>query len=119
MDLGLRGTRALVTGGSRGIGFAVADALAAEGAAVGIVARDEAGLAEAAARLAGHGGPVATVAADVTDTAALGAAVSEIAAALGGLDHLVANVGGTVGGNLADSAPGDLAATFSLNAGHA
>jgi len=39
MDLGLRGSRALVTGGSRGIGFAIAGALAAEGAAVGIVAR--------------------------------------------------------------------------------
>lgn len=119
MDLGLRGNRALVTGGSRGIGFAVADALAAEGAAVGIVARDERGLATAAERLAGHGAPVMTVAADVTDTAALGAAVQEVAAGLGGLDHLVANVGGTVGGNLADSAPGDLFATFALNAGHA
>src|SRR5579859_1022364 len=119
MDLGLRGTRALVTGGSRGIGFAVADALAAEGAAVGIVARDEGGLAAAAERLAGHGVPVTTAAADVTDTAALGAAVEQIAATLGGLDHLVANAGGTVGGNLADSAPGDFFATFSLNAGHA
>jgi 3-oxoacyl-[acyl-carrier protein] reductase len=119
MDLGLRGARALVTGGSRGIGFAVADALAAEGAAVGIVARDADGLASAAARLTGHGVPVVPVAADVTDTAALTAAVDEIARALGGLDHLVANVGGTVGGNLADSAPGDFTATFSLNAGHA
>src|SRR5215472_14536152 len=95
MDLGLRGSRALVTGGSRGIGLAVADALA------------------------GHGAPVATAAADVTDAAALGAAVRQIAGELGGLDHLVANAGGTVGGNIADSAPGDFAATFSLNAGHA
>jgi 3-oxoacyl-[acyl-carrier protein] reductase len=119
MDLGLRGARALITGGSRGIGFAVADALAAEGAAVGIVARDADGLATAAGRLAGHGAPVATAAADVTDAGALGAAVREIAGALGGLDHLVANVGGTVGGNLADSAPGDFTAAFALNAGHA
>jgi NAD(P)-dependent dehydrogenase (short-subunit alcohol dehydrogenase family) len=119
MDLGLRGTRALITGGSRGIGFAVAGALAAEGAAVGIVARDPGGLAAAAQRLGGHGVPVATAAADVTDTAALEAAVGEIAGALGGLDLLVANAGGTVGSGITDSAPGDFTATFALNAGHA
>jgi len=119
MDLGLRGARALITGGSRGIGFAVADALAAEGAAVGLVARGADGLAAAAGRLAGHGVPVATAAADVTDIPALSRAVEEIAAALGGLDHLVANAGGTVGGNLASSGPGDFTATFVLNAGHA
>jgi 3-oxoacyl-[acyl-carrier protein] reductase len=119
MDLGLRGARALITGASRGIGFAIASALAAEGVAVGIVARDPAGLASAAQRLAGQGVPVAAAAADVTDTAALEAAVGQIAGALGGLDHLVANAGGTVGGGLADSAPGDFTATFALNAGHA
>ncbi len=55
MDLGLRGQRALITGGSRGIGFAIAESLAAEGAAVGLVARHETGLADAAARLAAPG----------------------------------------------------------------
>ena len=119
MDLGLRGARALITGGSRGIGFAVADALAAEGAAVGLVARGADGLASAAGRLARHGVPVATAAADVTDTPALNRAVGDVTAALGGLDHLVANVGGTVGGNLTTSGPGDFTATFALNAGHA
>jgi len=119
MNLGLRGARALITGGSRGIGFAVADALAAEGAAVGLVARGADGLAAATGRLARHGVPVATAAADVTDAAALGGAVEAIAAALGGLDHLVANTGGTVGGNLASSSLEDFTATFVLNAGHA
>jgi 3-oxoacyl-[acyl-carrier protein] reductase len=120
MDLGLRGRRALITGGSRGIGFAVAEALAAEGAAVGLVARDAGGLAHAAGRLAARGTPVATTAADVTDIGALNRAVEEIAAALGGLDLLVANAGGTVGtGNLKSAAPGDFTATFALNAGHA
>jgi 3-oxoacyl-[acyl-carrier protein] reductase len=120
MDLGLQGSRALITGGSRGIGFAVADTLAAEGAAVGIIARHADGLAVAAQRLAQRGTPVATAAADVTDTAALARAVDDIAAALGGLDHLVANAGGTVGGgDLTNSGPGDFTATFALNAGHA
>ena len=120
MDLGLRGRRALITGGSRGIGFAVAEALAAEGAAVGLVARDAAGLAEAAGRLEPRGVPVATAAADVTDTPALQRAVAEIAGALGGLDHLVANAGGTVGtGNLTSAADDEFTATFALNAGHA
>ena len=119
MDLGLHGSRALITGGSRGIGFAVADALAAEGAAVAIVARNADGLAAAAGKLAGHGTRVVTAAADVTDTAMLNRAVADTAEALGGLDLLVANVGGTIGGNLADAGPGDFTATFALNAGHA
>ena len=119
MDLGLDGARALITGGSRGIGFAIAGALAAEGAAVGIVARGPDGLAAAAGQLARHGVPVATAAADVTDTPALEAAVGEIVGALGGLELLVANAGGTVGGGVSDSAPGDFTATFALNAGHA
>jgi 3-oxoacyl-[acyl-carrier protein] reductase len=120
MDLGLRGRRALITGGSRGIGFAVAEALAAEGAAVGLVARDPDGLAAAASRLESRGVQVATAVADVTDTPALQRAVLQIAAALGGLDLLVANAGGTVGtGNLTSTADDDFTATFALNAGHA
>jgi 3-oxoacyl-[acyl-carrier protein] reductase len=120
MDIGLHGKRALITGGSRGIGFAVARTLAAEKAAVGLIARDAAGLAEAARELAGLGASVATAAADVTDTPALHRAVDEIAAALGGLDHLVANAGGTVGrGNLTSARDDEFTATFALNAGHA
>jgi 3-oxoacyl-[acyl-carrier protein] reductase len=120
MDLGLQGKRALITGGSRGIGFAVARALAAENVAVGLIARDPAGLAEAARNLAGLGASVATAPADVTDTPALHRAVDEIAAALGGLDYLVANAGGTVGGgNLTNSRDGEFMATLTLNAGHA
>jgi 3-oxoacyl-[acyl-carrier protein] reductase len=120
MDLGLRGRRALITGGSKGIGFAVADALAAEGVAVGLVARGAGGLAAASGRLAAHGTPVATATADVLDVKALNRAVGEIASALGGLDLLVANAGGTVGtGNLTSAGPGEFTATFALNAGHA
>jgi len=120
MDLGLTGKRALITGGSRGIGFAIAQALAAEGVSIGLIAREAPGLSEAAGRLAEGDTKVVTVAADVTDTAALGNAVDEIASALGGLDLLVANAGGTVGsGNITDSGPDDFTATYALNAGHA
>jgi 3-oxoacyl-[acyl-carrier protein] reductase len=121
VDLGLRGSRALITGGSRGIGYAVAVALAAEGADIGLIARDADGLAAAARRLAAASdGRVATAAADVTDTPALQHAVDAIAAELGGLDHLVANAGGTVGtGNLTNAGPDEFTATFALNAGHA
>ncbi len=105
MDLGLRGSRALITGGSKGIGLAVAHALAAEGAAVGLVARDGGGLATAEQQLSRFGVPVATASADVTDTDALYRAVEDITAEFGGLDHLVANAGGTVGsGNLGSAA---------------
>lgn len=133
MDLGLRGKRAVITGGSRGIGLAIGEALAAEGASVGLIARGEAELEAAAARLRGAGeepaagGPgraggvtLATAAADVTDTPALARAVDEIAGELGGLDFLVANAGGTVGsGNLTSAGPDEFTATFALNAGHA
>jgi 3-oxoacyl-[acyl-carrier protein] reductase len=49
----------------------------------------------------------------------LAEAVNDIAAQLGGLDRVVANAGGTVGGNLLDSDPHDFVATYALNAGHA
>ena len=57
MDLGLKGKVAMVAGASRGLGFAVAEALAREGALVSIASRDHAAIAQAAARIGGDDSP--------------------------------------------------------------
>jgi 3-oxoacyl-[acyl-carrier protein] reductase len=119
MDLGLRGARAIVTGASRGLGLAIADSLAAEGADVALLARGAEGLAAAAQQVRRHGTRVVTHVVDVMDQAALASAVDAVAGQLGGLDKVVANAGGTVGSNLLDSSVDDFTATFTLNAGHA
>ncbi len=92
MDLGLAGKKAIVTGGSRGIGRAICELLAEEGCDVALCARGEAGVEEAVTALAGkgvraHGGIV-----DVADTKALRGWVAAAAGQLGGLDVFVANV---------------------------
>ena len=81
--------RVLVTGGGRGLGRAIALAAAAEGAAVGLVGRNEEALNEAAAEVRSHGAVAAVAAADVADASAVQAAVADLAAVLGGLDGLV------------------------------
>ena len=89
MDLQLTGRRAIVTGGSRGIGLAVAAALAAEGCDVAIVSRGKEALDEAAARLAAHGTRIVPLVADTTDDASVRAMVDEVVTTLGGVDILV------------------------------
>ncbi|WP_070156944.1 short-chain dehydrogenase/reductase [Sphingobium phenoxybenzoativorans] len=69
MDLGLYGKRALITGGSKGIGFGIAHQLAAEGVDLTLVARDEARLSTAADELRQHGVDVRTLSADLYDPA--------------------------------------------------
>jgi 3-oxoacyl-[acyl-carrier protein] reductase len=91
MDLKLKDKRALVTGASRGLGFAVARGLQAEGCQVVINSRDETKLSAAAEKL---GNSVYKVAADVTAPGAAQQIVEMAAEALGGLDILVCNAGG-------------------------
>ncbi len=86
---------ALVTGASTGIGHALAKELAARGWAVGLLARRGDLLAALADELAAIGARVAWASADVTDRAATEGAVASIVAALGPVDLLVANAGGS------------------------
>jgi short-subunit dehydrogenase len=84
------GTRAFVTGASRGIGRALAHALAQRGAAVGLAARSTRDLQELAAELPGVHHPLTC---DVALPASIAGAIQQFAAAEGGLDLLVANAG--------------------------
>ena len=95
MDLGLNGKRALVTGGSMGIGKAVAMALAAEGCRVAIAARGQEALAQAAKEI---GAEALVVPADCTKPQDIRRMVQEVVARFGGLDVLVNSVGAAKSG---------------------
>jgi 3-oxoacyl-[acyl-carrier protein] reductase len=96
MDLGLAGRVAIVTGGSRGLGLAAAQALIAEGANVVVCARGAEALKQAAGSLqkaAASGARVATAVADVSTEAGVTAVVDTAVREFGGIDVLVNNVG--------------------------
>ena len=100
MRLDLTGRRAIVTGGSRGIGLDTARKFAAAGAFVSICARKAEGLEKARSMLAAAGGAAVHAAiCDLADPEAIKAYVAEAAAALGGIDILVNNVTGAGTGN--------------------
>ena len=120
MDLGLGGRRALVTGGTRGLGRAVVDRLVAEGCSVALCARTDEAVQRTLDELRVTGATCTGSAVDVADDVALAAFVEESATELGGLDLLVANAGGAAGAaDLHGTSAADWRATFDLNVVHA
>jgi NAD(P)-dependent dehydrogenase (short-subunit alcohol dehydrogenase family) len=103
MDLGLKGKKAVVTGGSKGIGRAIAEGFAAEGADISICARNAQEVAATVASLKARGIKAFGRALDVADGPALKAWISATAAELGGIDALVCNVSALAVGDTEES----------------
>jgi len=89
----LKGKNAIITGAGKGIGRAIAIALAEEGVNIGLVARTEADLQKVAAELVQYGVKTAIATADVTDINAVNAAIATLKSALGAVDILINNAG--------------------------
>ena len=110
MDLGIKGRVALVTAATRGIGLGIAQALAAEGARVSIVARTAADVERVAHSLSGFG-----VAADLLTEEGCARAVAETEKALGPVGILVNNLGTRAGTNWADTGAAEFESAFAGN----
>lgn len=119
MDLLLQGRAALITGSTRGIGKATALALAKEGCDVAICGRTRGTLDAALAELRALGVKAHGVEVDLLAPGSVERFVDESAQALGRLDAVVANVGGTFGGNFLTATPEDWVKTFEVNLVHA
>jgi len=115
MDLGLRGKVAMVTGASRGLGRAMAQALAAEGARLSICARGPDGLKAAAGELTGSGHEVFAEATDITVAAQARRWVENTLRHFGGIDILVNNAGGARPGTLAELSESTWRESFDAN----
>ena len=112
MDLGIAGKVALVTGGTRGIGLGIANALAAEGARVAVAARTEADVKRTAASLKGAG-----IVADLLTEEGCRRAVAETEQSLGPIDILINNLGVRSGSSWSDTGPAEFEAAFAGNVG--
>jgi 3-oxoacyl-[acyl-carrier protein] reductase len=116
VDLGFEGRRALVVGGSYGIGLAAARQIAGEGAEVALVSRNEENLRKAAENIEGATGRrPAILVADVTEAGAADRVMSDIEARWSGLDVLVTAVGGSIRSAFADLTDEDWLANYNFN----
>ncbi|OBF81198.1 short-chain dehydrogenase [Mycobacterium sp. 852002-51163_SCH5372311] len=94
MDLGFAGSRAVVTGGSKGMGLAIAETLAAEGASVAVMARNREGLDAAVEKLRAAGAPDAVgISVDMADAESIRAGFAAVAERWGQLNSLVHTIG--------------------------
>jgi 3-oxoacyl-[acyl-carrier protein] reductase len=116
IGLDLNGHTALVTGGSRGIGAAIAVALAEAGSAVAVNYRERAGDAEAVvAKIKSLGGRAIAIAADVSQAASVANMVDQATAALGRIDILVNNAGIAIVRGIDDLSESDFDRTITVN----
>lgn len=115
MDLGLGGKVAIVTAASKGIGKAIAEELAREGANVSICAREEEELEQAKVDIGRHGAGVVTVSADVTDAGDVQRVVDETAREFGRIDILVNNAGAVLPDHSVDTTDEEWRYAMELN----
>jgi 3-oxoacyl-[acyl-carrier protein] reductase len=116
MEINLSGKTALVTGGGRGIGRAIAECFSDAGAVVVVAARTQSEIKEAAAKINDDGGKAYAIRADVTDNDAVETLFNEAEKLTGGIDIVVINAGGnTTISPLEDSNPDSWKNTVDLN----